>query len=313
MPNPLLATIDVVIVNYNSSRYVSDCLESVYRHLTIPFRIIIVDNNSDEEDLLVVEQLVDEAQLKCYCLLIKSKENLGFGKANNLTIPHLSSPYVLLLNPDTKLVSDVVSPSVDLLERDLSYGCVSPLLVTPNGDCQSNWYQLPSVETTFREYFLRDWKSSLTQLTQSEEFVIPVGGVVGAFMLLRKEVVQRIGLFDPVYFMYVEEVDLCKRIQDSGWRIGIIPSLSLVHVGGCSSSNGLNSSLYFELHKNRIIYASKHFIGSQRLAIVTLVKIGSVLNVLAFLAKALLLKCSIMDVLKSVSSANKIVFFRYSN
>jgi GT2 family glycosyltransferase len=305
--NSFQPDIDIIIVNYNSSSYLQSCMNSLVFYTKVSFRVIIVDNCSEIDDLLNVETIVSNVNMKCECILIKSPINIGFGRANNLALPHLLAPYTLLLNPDTELLSDVIDSCLKIMKENIDFGCVSPVLVNVDGSYQNNWYQQPSLTTTFKEYFLRQWQIPLPKATN---LLSEVDGVVGAFMLIRQEIVKSTHLFDPAYFMYVEEVDLCKRIRDSGWKIGIIPDLYLIHIGGGSSSKGLNYFLYFELHKNRLIYADKYFTGLDRILMIALIKIGVSMNIFATSMKFLVQKCTSKDVSIAIKSAYEIMFLK---
>jgi hypothetical protein len=301
----VIQEVDIVIVNFNSSKYLDLCLESIQEHIRIPYKIIIVDSGSTETERNLLRSLLCNLRDNIPHILIEADENKGFGNANNLALPHLCAPYTLLLNPDTQFTGDAVQACVTCLEANSQYGCVASMLNNADGTLQVSWYHLPTLATTVREYLLRQWKYPLPQ-DQSEP--IPVGGVTGAFMMIRKTVIDSVGLFNPDFFMYIEEVDLCKHIRDHGWEIGILPQVSVTHFGGGSSPDTLQEDLYYEMQKSRLIYIKKHFSGWRQWVALQVVKLGLFIGALAALFKWCVGKCSFAVVRIRFGVARRVLY-----
>jgi GT2 family glycosyltransferase len=297
--------VDILIVNFNSSEYLDSCLKSIQDHVRASYRIIIVDSGSTEIERSHLHFVLRNLPGKIPHLLIEAGENRGFSSANNLALPHLHAPYTLLLNPDTQFTGDAVRACVTCLETDPRYGCIATMLNNADGTLQVNWYRLPTLTTTIREYLLRQWRYPLPQSLSGP---IPVGGVTGAFMMIRKTVIDLVGLFDPGFFMYIEEVDLCKRIRDHGWEIGIVPQPSVIHFGGGSSPDSLQEDLSFEMQRSRLNYIEKHFSDWRRWIALKVVKLGLFIGTLAALFKWCVGKCPFAAVRIRFGVARRVLY-----
>lgn len=228
--------LSVFIVTYNSAPLLSHCLDSLHAQSLDTFEIIVVDNASRDETAALVRQHYPEIHL------IESPVNLGFGNANNLALKHAQGNYVVLLNPDAKLAKNSLELALKHIEESPKTGMAGGLLKGPHGEWQPSARKFPSLLNEFlvlsglanrfpSSRFFGRFDRSWADPKESAK----VDWVPGAFAILRRDLVERIGLFDPRFFLYYEEVDLCRRIQEAGFEIHYWPDLEITHIGGASS------------------------------------------------------------------------------
>ena len=244
--------LSVIIVNYNSTEYVVDCLESIFRNCShLSLQLIVVDNASPDNGQLVIAKRYGER-----IEMIESTYNRGFGGACNLGLQRAEGRYILFLNPDTVLLNDAFSPLVSYAEHypDTALGAI--LL---NADHQpSNSYSS----------FLTPWNILLSALgyhgnVHYKEVLRPlsVDFITGADLFVSHEIMDRIGGFDERFFMYCEDVDLQKRMADAGIRRIIVPGPQIVHYDGGSYQQKKKRSARrrYEADKSKMIYVKKHY------------------------------------------------------
>jgi len=238
--------LSVIIVNYNGVSFFENCFESLKENLSgIPFEIIVIDNNSKDESCTMLKECYPEVKL------IESKENLGFGKGNNLGVKYAKGKTILLLNNDTILQSHLL-PAIQTLYSKLENGIVSINMLNANKEYVPAVGRFPSPFRLFKISFLMDSRVEFkTGKFRSNHY--DVDWVTGAFMLIRKADYEAINGFDLDYFMYVEDVDLCKKMKDIGKKCIFISNLNYIHFVG------FNKSRENLLLKGYEIYAFKHF------------------------------------------------------
>ena len=166
---------------------------------------------------------------------ILNKENLGFGKAHNLVIKKANTPYVLTLNPDTEIPSGTIKYMFDYMENNPDVGVCSPRIEKADGSLDLASHRgFPTPWASFLYYFLKN--DRLYHLT-NKDMTKPheVDSVVGAFMLMPKKVLEKVGYFDEDFFLYGEDIDLCFRIKQAGFKIMYLPEVKVIHEKGISS------------------------------------------------------------------------------
>lgn len=221
--------LDISIVNYNTGEYLLNCLESIGQvNNEANIQVFVIDNASADGSFEKAKEEFPDFKF------IKNKENLGFSKAHNIALEKLDSEYILILNPDTKLQKGVISKMLDFMDKNIDVGAATCEILLPNGKIDLTAHRgFPTPLASFL-YFLGD--ASLYHLTnrnldQSHE----VDAISGSFFLTRKSVLDKIGLFDEDYFMYAEDIDLCYRIKQAGYKIMYVPTVSIIHYKGVSS------------------------------------------------------------------------------
>jgi GT2 family glycosyltransferase len=235
--------LSIIIVNWNVKDYLRECLISVIEKTKgITSEIIVVDNASVDGSVEMVRREFPRVRL------VENSENVGFGRANNLAVPFTKGKYIGLLNPDTILVNDAFSLLVAHLEKDLTIGIVGPKLLAGDGTIQGmsarkfnnflDWLKLSL-------FGRRSLKPMHIHGDQSEyEMDRQVDCVSGACMVVRRDIIQKEQIFDPIFFMYGEDVDLCYTTVRLGWRVFYLSKAIVIHYGGESSKQEANIVQY---------------------------------------------------------------------
>ncbi|MFN7023136.1 MAG: glycosyltransferase family 2 protein [Pseudorhizobium sp.] len=235
----------VIIVNYRTGQLVVDCLQSLFTSSTMPEggRVVVADSASRDGSL---EQIADaiEPQWKSRVMLVDLATNDGFSTANNHALKHAVArfgrpKYVLFLNPDTVVRPGSIQPLVDFLEARPDAGMVGARLEDPDGTAQACAFQFPSILGELESEakigpisrLLRRWRVA----EPSRDVAHRVDWISGAAMMVRIELVEEVGAFDPRFFLYYEEVDLCLRAAKAGWTCWHLPQSRIIHFVGCST------------------------------------------------------------------------------
>ncbi|MDR2805562.1 MAG: glycosyltransferase family 2 protein [Dysgonamonadaceae bacterium] len=220
----------ISIVNYNAGDYLLRCLASVEQVSSeTPLRTIVVDNDSRDDSIERAREKYRDVTF------ILNKENVGFGKAHNQALKQLDTPYVLFLNPDAELVEGALKYLIDYMDAHSEAGASSCKIEKADGSIDwASHRGFPTPWASFKYYFLND--DSLYHLTNRDMAQThEVDCIVGAFFLTRKAVLDTVGFFDEAYFMYAEDIDLCLRIKQAGWKVMYIPEVKILHHKGISS------------------------------------------------------------------------------
>ena len=253
-----MTNVSILIVNYNTRELLADCLQSVYEHTKdVTFEIIVVDNASTDGSEDYVTTRFPAVRW------IASKENLGFGKANNLGAKAAQGEYLFLLNSDTLLCNNAVKMFYDYAvshkhEDMLLGGC----LLTQDGKPNTSYGEFPSIGNEIR-YLWRKFISILLKRTAKETTVEKdVGFIVGADMFMPYELYARFGGFDPKIFMYYEETDLQLRMAKAGIRRRVIVGPEIIHLdGGSFEKRGLTYRRFVMSQTSYNYYVRKHYKG----------------------------------------------------
>lgn len=246
--------VSIIIVSWNSREYLIGCLMSLYEEDLPWAEIIVVDNGSSDGSPEAVEELFPEVTL------IRSDENLGFAKANNVGIMASSGKYVCLMNSDVVVLGGCLEALKGRMDSDTSAGLVSPKVLNPDMTLQPTCRRFPSIKGALLSAIGLDSRNYMPHdgLQEAE-------AVSGCFMLVRRDAIDQAGLLDERFFFYAEDKDWCRRIKNSGWKIIYLPEAKAVHYGG-SSSSAAPVKFYIELHKANLKYWRKHH-GSFRAAV----------------------------------------------
>lgn len=221
--------ISVILVTFNNQDTISKCLKSLQGNSNI-LEIIVVDNASTDETLKILEDF--DKSIK----ILRSFSNLGFSKANNMAAKIALADYLLFLNPDTYLERpQLLSELLESLKNNPKYGLVGSKLNFPNGEIQPTVRNLPTSIGAFQQYFLKI-KNSYNFYVPTGKILLEVESVVGACLLIKRESFLKV-MFDEKYFLYFEDLDLCKRIRQKGFKVGYLPNDGLVHLHGASGKN----------------------------------------------------------------------------
>ena len=242
--------LSIIIINYNTNKITSDCIKSIVKNTKgIRYEIIVVDNASSDGSIEVLQKLKKDIK---NLIVIKNKDNRGFGPGNNQAIEKTNGKLILLLNTDTILHDNVLGEMVEWMRKHKNVGVTTCSLKNSDGTIQGTGGYFPTLFRVFSWMFFLDDIPILDSLIKPFH---PVHGqspfykgtsqfkktreqdwVTGAFLLTRRNVVDQVGDFDEDYFMYTEEVDYCFRVKKAGWQIWYLPKWSITHLGGASST-----------------------------------------------------------------------------
>ena len=253
--------LSVVIVNYNVVFFLEQCLNSVFaasKNLNV--QIFVVDNNSVDGSINMLKENFSSV------LLIENKENVGFSKANNQAIKQANSPYVLLLNPDTVIEEDTFDKCIDFMNSNNDCGGLGLRMLDGKGNfLPESKRGFPSPSVAFYKIFglsylfPKSQKFGRYHLGFLSEFEVnEVDVLSGAFMLLRTETLEKIGLLDEQFFMYGEDIDLSYRIKLGGYKNYYFPETKIIHYKGESTKKS-SVNYVFVFYKAMILFAKKHF------------------------------------------------------
>lgn len=243
--------VDVVVVSYNNADHLRTCVETLGG--CDDMNVIVVDSASQDHTLDTVRDLpIDVAALG---------ENRGFGYACNVGWRRGKSPYVLFLNPDATIDAAAVRVLAEAASID-GIGATAPRIVGPGGELEYSLRRFPRLRTTYAQaMFLHrvfpkaPWTDELIRSGTAYEEPSSPDWVSGACVLVRRDALERVGGFDEGFFLYCEDIDLCRRLRDRGFDIRFVPESLAVHEGGASAPR---AALLPVLAASRVRYARLH-------------------------------------------------------
>lgn len=232
--------LSVIIVTWNSEEEIEDCLNSIIASINnfegTSAEVIIMDNSSADKTLEKIRNINLE-NLKVY----ENKKNLGFTKAVNQGIKHSRGKNIFLLNPDTVLKPGVIAKLSDFLHTGSSYGACCPLMLNENGSVQHSIRDFPNYWTMFCEFYMLAyifpetklfgrWRMKYFGYSHDEDVNQPMA----AALMIKKSVLENVGFMDEKFEMFFNDVDLCKRIIDSNFKIRFLKDAEVIHKKGVS-------------------------------------------------------------------------------
>ncbi len=242
--------VSIIIVSWNTSDLLKACLESIYNEtVSCTFEVFVVDNASQDDSVEIVRQRFPDVNL------IASRENLGFPKANNLALKKCKGKNVLFLNPDTLILERAIETMHEYLEHNPGVGAVGPKIYGADNKIQFDGARnFPTLFNVFLEFLrlakhfpnnrilgrfrMGDWDHKDDR---------DVNSLDGSCMLIRRDILSRIGFMDEDLFMYLEDMDLCYRIRKNGWIIHYLSAAKIIHLCGQSSKKVDHKSLFYTL------------------------------------------------------------------
>lgn len=227
----------IVLVSYNTKALIDPCFAALdkARARIGASDVVVIDNASRDGSAEYVEQNYPAVRL------IRSATNVGFGRANNLALPFVDSPFVLLLNTDAFVDEDSLEKALAYMQADRRCGIVGVRLVGRDGEVQPSCRYFPTPINVFlgRTGLTRRFPG--VRMVDGPDWAPPevraCDWVPGCFYLIRKEVIEHVGLFDPRFFLYYEEVDHCLATKRAGWSVVYLPTTTVVHIGGESAKS----------------------------------------------------------------------------
>lgn len=271
--------LSIIVLSYNTKDLLQQTLQSIPKHPD--WEVIVVDNASSDDSVAMLQQAFPSVKL------ILNKKNLGFAAANNQAIKQATGEFVLLLNSDTVVQPNALEQLLQLLEQDESIGVVTPKVVLPDGSIDLACHR--GMPTPWRAF---TYFSKLEQVFPNsklfggyhlthKDFNVTheVEAVSGVAMMVRRSVIDKVGMLDERFFFYAEDLDWCLRIREARWKIVYHPQATILHF---KSQSGKKNKLdkqkerlakkYF--YDTMLQFYDKHYAKQYPKMINSLVKVG---------------------------------------
>jgi GT2 family glycosyltransferase len=255
-----MVDLSVSIVSFRTPTLLRRCLSALAadaRSTQLEVEVTVVDNASADGSIELVRSEFPELRV------IANARNAGFGAAHNQALRRARGRHCMVLNSDAAPRRGALRALVDAMDADSRLGACGPRLRYPTGEVQPSRRRFPTTATLFlestqlqrywpdnavlRRYYVQDRADDLTQ---------DVDWLVGACLCFRADALRQVGLFDERYFMYSEEIDLCRRLRGAGWRIRYVPAAEVVHLEGGSSRADL-AARDERFQRSKLAYAAK--------------------------------------------------------
>lgn len=253
--------LSIIIVNYNTQQLLNECLESIKQYTPfIDYEVLVVDNASLDGS---AEYLKGVTQGNINVIL--NQNNKGFASANNQAICDAKGKYILLLNPDTEVLERTLDKCIKYMDNHQHIGILGCKVMLPNGkldlacrrgfpNLKNSFFKFSGLAKLFPKVKLFTGYN-LTYLDENQSS--PVDSVVGAFMMVRHEVIDQIGLLDEEFFMYGEDIDWCYRAKQAGWEVFYYADASIIHHKRASSRQSKKALV--EFYRAMEIFYRKHY------------------------------------------------------
>jgi len=257
--------LSIIIVSWNVKVHLDACIESILRHPPVAeYEIIVVDNASTDGTAVEIRGKYPDVEV------VTNFNNAGFARANNQGVALAAGDYLFILNPDTLFLPNSVNELIAFMDHHPEIGICGPRVLNEDFTLQRSVRGFPTWSMAFARHTLLGklgmFRGSLAAWRCRDfDYALQadVEQLIGAAMLVRRDVFERVGGFDERFFMYYEEVDLCKRIKEAGHRVVYYPGAEIIHLGGKSSGQipagkrlmMLNSLLrYLQKNTSRVYY-----------------------------------------------------------
>lgn len=253
----------IIIVNFNGGPLLHETVRSALAS-SVPVELLISDNGSTDGSLNVIYQSFSKDPR---VQIISNGSNLGFSRANNIALKQAKGRYALLLNPDCIIQPNTLSKMIGIMDANPDVGMAGCLIRNPDGSEQAGCRR--AVPTPWRTFvrvlhlnkFFPNHARFRTFLLHRESLPIepePVEAISGAFMLVRREAMDQVGLLDENYFMHCEDIDWCMRFRQADWKILFVPNVEVLHYKG-ACSKGRPIRVLYHMHRGMIRFYRKFF------------------------------------------------------
>lgn len=218
----------IIIVNWNTKKFLKNCITSVYRNPPdFSYEVIVVDNASTDSSKKMVKEHFPGVKL------IQNPSNLGFAAANNLGVECSQGRHILFLNSDTLVHLGTLTGAVKFMDSHPEAGIMGCKTLNMDGTLQPTAYGFPSIVRMFSFVIGMNRILKLSRFKDLSK-TRTSGYIQGSFLLVRKNVLEEVGKFDDKFFMYSEDIDLCHRVKLAGWKAYYYPEITITHFGGGS-------------------------------------------------------------------------------
>jgi N-acetylglucosaminyl-diphospho-decaprenol L-rhamnosyltransferase len=255
--------VSIIVVNYNTGYLLHRMFAALDVALaSMKIQIVVVDNASSDDSLDILRNQFPFVEL------ISNATNVGFGRANNQALPKVHGRYVLLLNTDAFVAPDTLAKTVAFMDGNPSYGVLGVKLIGGDGTLQPSCRYFPTPWNVFLQRSglsrFRPNARLVDDMTWDHASIRQCDWVPGCYYLVRSEVIRKVGLFDPRFFLYYEEIDHCRTVIAAGWQVIYYPFTEVVHIGGESAkSDGAITSVGRQISKlqieSELLYFRKYY------------------------------------------------------
>ncbi|OIN56405.1 glycosyltransferase family 2 protein [Arsenicibacter rosenii] len=267
--------VSFIIINYNSSHHTLACVESVREQSkSVNYEIIVVDNGSSIQDYQKLSALTVVSELK----IVRSDRNLGFsgGHLFGLNAVDPDSYYYFFLNNDCLLLDDLCSRLSSYMNDHPDVGLCTGQMIRPGGDQEPSFTYFPTVGSKLLGHAIVRWFNPAAypkrQKIYNEPVQVPV--ITGSALFTRAKAFLEVGGFDPSYFLYCEEEDLCLRLRQANWKVMLVPDVKFLHIGGGSTESSptaekeyyISLFRYFRKHTSRPVQLTMRLFYTLKIA-----------------------------------------------
>ena len=285
MENKKASKLSIIIVSYNSSNLLKECLDSIFKYpCGQNYGIIVVDNNSTDGSQELVRKKYPEVEL------ITNTSNVGFAAANNMAIKSTDSDFILLLNSDCRVYENSLDRMLGFMESIAEVAVVGPKIINSDGSIQYSCRKFPSIIDAGLHSILVtiapdnpvSRKYKLADISREKPF--EVDWVSGSCMLVRRQALLQTGFMDENYFMYVEDIDLCFQMWKKNWKVFYYPHAEILHhVGGSTNAGKVAASV--RMQKSIFYFFWKNYRKSWKILLIPLLVVVLGLRILLTFAK----------------------------
>ncbi|MFA7359930.1 MAG: glycosyltransferase family 2 protein [Candidatus Kapaibacterium sp.] len=252
--------ISIITVNYNSHKYIENCLNSIISNTRdINYEILIVDNYSPDRDIINLKSKF--SNIEFYLL----DDNRGFGSACNYGSQNSSGKYLVFVNPDTVFTNNSLKNMFDFMEQTTDAAVCSPAFIYQDGSQGYVYNNFPNIMWEFYDFLGKGYNLRINKLNRKLQESAKSGRAMridwatGACLIVKKDFFNKVGGFNEDYFLYYEDVDLQKRITDAGGSIYCLPYLKVIHVANTSTKPDDDDTVYYyNINKSRLMYHMKN-------------------------------------------------------
>jgi len=284
MPDP---EISIIIVSWNVHDLLRGCLRSITEHVRTPHEVVVVDNHSSDETLEMLKREFPQV------VVITNDHNAGFSRANNQGWQKSRGQYICFLNPDTKMINDPFASMIEYLRHHSEVGVIGPKLLNSDRSHQLSVRSFPTFPDQAFVLLKLRWLGKIVPTLRKYQFApeaiatqpTVVDQVMGACMVMPRTVLADGGSFDEGYWIWFEEVDLCRRLKNKGLEVVYFPQAEIIHFGGQSFAQHVSVMKHLWLMKSLGRYANKFWSARARLGIFALMPISYILTFVQSLFK----------------------------
>ncbi len=271
--------LSIVIVTWNAREVLMPAIESIYREVRgISCEVIVSDNDSNDGSADAVEKAFPDARV------LRNARNLGFAGGNNVGLKEVRGRYTVLLNSDTITHGGAFERMVAYMDAHPEVGACGPQLLNPDGSKQNCVHNFPSLVTELLNVSLLRILFPEKYPSKRQDYAAPVevDAVLGACLLLRREVLEKVGLMDADYFFFLEETDWCARIKEAGWKVMHIPDAKITHLFGESTKKKVPAETRIEYLRSLYRFFRKNRGRAQEAAVIAIRLVKLAINTLLY-------------------------------